>query len=269
MQLTQFTKSDRFLMLALDHRESFLKLINPNNPTVVTKEQAVALKTEIIDSLSDQFSGLLIDAEYGLPAYQSPTAPFLLPLERSGYTGHSGERVTTLQYQAAQLKDMGASGAKLLIYFNPDVGTAKEQLRVARAALIDCQTHDLPLFLEIVTYDPAGTEVNKTEVVPHSVQMFLDAGVRPDVFKLQYPGSSAPALTKMLGEIPWIVLTGGQDFATFKRDLEGAKSSGAKGFLAGRALWQEVCGLGGEAKTEFLRGTLPDRFRQCAAVFDD
>ena len=41
---------------------------------------------------------------------------------------------------------------------------------------------------------------------------------------------------------------------------------GAKGFLAGRALWQEVCTMKGEEKNKFLKETLPDRFRKVSEI---
>ena len=79
-----FTENNTFLMLALDHRESFKKFINPENPDSVTNEVATESKKKIIDKLKDKFTGVLIDINYGLPAYKElgTNKPFLLPMEK-------------------------------------------------------------------------------------------------------------------------------------------------------------------------------------------
>src|SRR3989338_6430233 len=110
MALAQFQIRGKYLMLALDHRASFLKLISPDEPTTVSAERAVALKREIIQSVIDQTSGVLLDLDYGFPAYQGFAKPFLLPLEKSGYTDQAGERLTELGYQPQELKEQGAAG---------------------------------------------------------------------------------------------------------------------------------------------------------------
>ena len=257
MNLDQFTLNGKFLMLALDHRGSFKKLINPKNPELVTDGEMISLKSEIIKSLEDQFSGLLIDQNWGLKAYPQRKKPFLLPVERSGYLDKNGERVTELEYSAQHIKELGVSGAKLLIYFNPNAQNATLQLQTAKTALEDCQNNNLPLFLEIVTY---GEEEN---LVINSLKKFQEAGIVPDVWKLEYPGNleNCQKITVMSGETPWILLTGGQSFEEFKSELEIAVKEGAKGFLAGRALWQEVCRLNGLEKEKFLKETLPERFK--------
>lgn len=241
MDLSKFQQNNKFLMLALDHRGSFKKLMNPQNPDAVTDEAIINLKKEIIDSLQDQFSGLLIDVVWGLKVYQNKTKPFLLPLEKSGR-----QDVAELEYSVEQVKQMGASGAKLLLYFDPATENAQKQIEVARKVMNECKRLDFPFFLEIV-----GST---------NLEMFIDGGVKPDVWKLQYPGS------QITGDTPWILLTGGQTFDAFKPELEIATKNGCSGFLAGRALWQEVCQLQGSEKQKFLQETLPGRFKELVQV---
>lgn len=135
MNLDQFQKDNKYLMLALNHRGSFKKLMNSGSPDAVTNEEASKLKKEIIESLADQFSGLLIDVDYCLPAYKGKDKPFLLPLEKSGYTEDLRERVTQLERSAEELKNLGASGAKLLLCFNPNLVSATQQIETAKKAL--------------------------------------------------------------------------------------------------------------------------------------
>lgn len=275
MDVSQFTSDGKFLMLALDHRGSIKKLINPQDPDGVTDEQVITLKKEIIDALRDQFSGILLDETYGLEAYPIHNKPFLLPLEKSGFTTQNGERITELEYLAKQLIEYGASGAKLLLYFNPILNSANVQIETARKARGDCRQNSLPLFLEIVTYlakpglsTQFQSGIGGLNLVIESVKKLLERQIIPDVWKLEYPGSVdvCRKLTNLVGNIPWVLLTGGDSFAVFQAHLKEAIRSGAKGFLAGRALWQEVCQLQGEEKEQFLKEILPERFKTIAEI---
>lgn len=259
-------------MLALDHRGSFKKLMNHSDPESITDEQVVSLKHEIIESLREQFSGVLIDETYGLEAYPQHDKPFLLPVEKTGYGEQDGERITELEYSVDQLIEFGASGAKLLLYFNPYLPSCGKQLEVAKTVIAECKNQDYPLFLEIVTYekDRELSLAERPKYILDSLKMFLDSAIIPSVFKLEYPGDSdsCQKITDSLGAVPWILLTRGVSFDEFLPQLRVAVKNGAVGFLAGRALWQEVCTLSGDEKQKFLSETLPNRFQQICALFN-
>lgn len=271
MNLDKFTKNGKFLMLALDHRGSFKKLMHPEDPDSVTDEQVISLKNEIIEALKEQFSALLIDETWGLEACHEicRIKPFLLPLEKSGYSHESGERITELEYSVSQIMDMGASGAKLLLYFNPNVESANKQIETAGKVMEECKEYNFPFFLEIVTYQLSyDRSTFDTNLITPSVKKLIEHGIIPDVWKLEYPGNenASREITNLVGEAPWILLTGGQSFEEFKPQLQDAIKGGAKGFLAGRALWQEVCKLEGDEKEKFLNETLPERFRVVSEI---
>lgn len=270
----KFKSGEKFLMLALDHRGSFKKLISPQDPESVSDETVMTLKEDIIKSLLDDVSGLLVDEVYGLPAYDALlkichdcSKPFILPLEKSGFREDAAGRFTDLEYNVIQLIELGASGAKLLLYINPFLESAKHQLEIAKKALEDCRRYKTPLFIEFVTYGE-DKENSREKLIVGALEYFLQANVVPDVFKLEYPGSleGCSKISKILGDTPWILLTRGEDFETFSKQLEEAVQAGCQGFLAGRALWQEVCKLEGEEKQRFLTNTLPERFRAIAQI---
>lgn len=286
MNLDKFTSKGKFLMLALDHRGSFKKLMNPQDPESVTDQQVIDLKNDIIEALKDEFSALLIDEAWGLEACHEVCRikPFLLPLEKSSHTG-----VVELEHTAADLIKLGASGAKILFDFNPGNENAGKQLEIAKKVAEDCRAADFPLFLEIVTHTiglhlRGGVEnlsgshlgggldyLGGESVVIESVKSFQEEGITPDVWKLEFPGSQEACLqlTQLVGNTPWILLTGGDSFEDFKNKLEIASQGGTKGFLAGRALWQEVCTLDGEEKKKFLRETLPQRFKEVSEIISN
>lgn len=272
MDLKPFQKYGKYLMLAFDHRGSFKKYVKPENPESATNEEIIATKAMVIKALKDQFSGVLLDPDWGLPAFAKATAgearpkakPYLLCLEKSGYVASGQERTTELQYNAEQLRRWGADGAKLLVYFNPEAGNATSQLEVAQAAIADCRQNDLPIFLEIVTYGNEAKNKTRGQWVIKSLEMFLKYNVVPDVWKLEYPTdfSTCRQITKLTAEVPWILLTRGEAFKIFVKQLRDAVAAGAVGFLAGRALWQEIAEHPSrEAKEFFLETTVKERFK--------
>lgn len=270
--LSKFQKDGKFLMLAFDHRGSFKKLMNPENPDSVTDEEAIALKKEIIDALRGQFSSILVDEQTGLKAFEPKDVPYLLPIEKTGYEAQGEERLTELGTSVEALKESGASGCKILIWFNPYVESAQKQMGIAKKVMEDCKALDFPYFLEIRTYD-GDREADKMEdderekIILDSIKMFLRHDIYPDVYKLEYPAGAlacqtiSAALQLTEREIPWILLTMGSSFDDFVAQLKEASIRGCKGFLAGRAVWQEVCSMQGEEKQKFLKETLPERFK--------
>jgi len=264
MDLEIFKNNNKFLMLAFDHRGSFKKFINKENPELVTDADAIKTKRIIIENLQDLFSGVLIDEDWGLPAYENKTKPFLLCVEKSGYTEDGSSRITEIKYKIKDLKKLGASGIKLLVYFNPEDKSVTTQLETSKNILLEAKENDLPLFLEIVTYGK-DEDVRRGELVLKSLDMFLEFGITPDVFKLEYPGSleNCQKITKKLGDIPWILLTRGVSFDKFKPQLQNAVDAGAVGFLAGRALWQEIVDYKTwEEKENYLKNTVRLRFKE-------
>jgi tagatose-1,6-bisphosphate aldolase len=88
----------------------------------VTVQELVAAKVDILKTLVNMASGVLVDVKTGLPAYQlvdkAQNKPLVLAIEKSGYVEKEGERLTELAYTVSQLKKLGAQAIKLLIYFN-------------------------------------------------------------------------------------------------------------------------------------------------------
>ena len=267
--LRGFFKDGVFSLLAFDHRGSLRKTLSEKRGREITPPEITDFKRQIIKALAPFFSGLLVDFEYGLPALKSLslTSPFILPLEKTGYTESGGERITELEKRASDLEAAGASGMKLLIYANYRVASWQEQKKVMKEALLESGKSRLPLFLEFVLYDAPAVSAG---TILENIKSAEESGIYPDVWKVAYPGSpkACQEMSSYLAERPWILLTGGESFEQFFEEYKIAKSFGAKGFLAGRALWQEATGLDLEspAGKEFLEKTLPERFKKLLAA---
>ena len=262
-------------MLALDHRGSLEKMIPSSVPADKKKETVIEIKKMLMESLASQYSGVLFDSNYGLPAYELSKAnpdvaakPYLLCIEKTGYTDTDHERLTVLEYSASDLKAKGAKGVKLLLFFHPDAKTAPEQIALAKGVYEDCQKAELPFFLEILNYSLDSNPYDPTVLVPQSVKIFLEQGVTAEVFKLEFPGNAASCqeVTRLLGDTPWILLTKGATYEGFVSGLKVAAANGARGFLAGRSIWQDFPTLPQDQWEHFFQTTVKDRFREIAAI---
>jgi len=268
MDLSQFTKNGKFLMLAIDHQEGFKKMLNPQNPQSVSSEQIIELKSQILNALKDEFTAVLLDMEYGLQAYQGITKPYLLRIEKSGYVEKDGIKIMELEHTASKLREKGASGVKLLLYCNPFANTTLNEVEKAKKVLEDSHNNGLPLFLEILTYFNANKDISKGDLILKSIKLFLDNGMRPDVWKLEYPENDRLCfqITELVKSTPWIVLSGGVDFDHFQQQQKIAATNGASGFLAGRAVWQDVVQYQGKERERFLQTTIKQRFSELSQI---
>ena len=263
-----FMKNGRILMLALDHRGSLMKMLPSSIPENKRTQTIIAIKQMLIASLSPYYSGVLLDSDYGLPAYKNYVAPYLLCIEKTGYTDTNHERLTQLEYTVEELKAKGASGVKILLFFHPDAHTANQQIALTKNVYEDCKKNGLPFFLEILNYSLDGSPYDASVLVPRSVKIFLEHKITADVFKLEFPGSAEACqkVTRMLGRTPWILLTKGGTYEKFVDGLKVAIANGARGFLAGRSIWQDFAQLPQEQWKKFFETIAVKRFAEISEL---
>ena len=86
--------------------------------------------------------------------------------------------------------------------------------------------------------------------------------VRDEVELLSFCEKLNTASTK-----PWVILSAGASFEPFLKEVELACRSGASGFLAGRAVWQEAVGMTDpSARHRFLTTVAADRLKRLTEV---
>ena len=273
MNLFDFKEGGIFVMAALDHRRSLIKMLGSGG-----KREVLEWKKEALAGLAGMASGVLVDFEYGLPAYQELglKKPFWLAMEASGWAGTENNRRTRLQHLAREIKGAGAGGAKLLVYYNPAARAAAGVRAIIKRAAQDCRREGIPFLLEVVTYG-TGKGAGRARAIINSVREIKKAaGEIVEVWKLEFPGDVKTAtgrkkaaeecqkITEELDGKPWILLSAGEDFNVFKRQVEVAAANGASGFLAGRALWKDF----GKYKNreKFFTGIARRRFEQIKKI---
>lgn len=276
-----------FAMCAMDHRGSMQRLIRPSAPDVVDDGTLVAYKRDLTESLAPASTAVLLDPLYGAAqAIASGTLPgdtgLLVSVEETGYERDAQGRVTTLLpgWGVEKVKRMGASAAKILLYYRPDlIENVARQQAVVRQVSEECARYDLPFLVEPVSYpvsdderDPAVFAVHKPGLVTQSARDLTPLGV--DVLKAEFPADlryeqdegRLRALCEQLdtaSQSPWILLSAGVTFDEFARQVRVACQAGASGFLGGRAIWEEAMHLtDAHERRQWLTTVGADRMRR-------
>jgi tagatose 1,6-diphosphate aldolase len=278
-------------MCALDHRGSLQKMLAKGMGGEPSYQDMVTFKLDICEALSPHASAMLLDPVYGAAqalaaGVYARGAGLLVSTEETGYSGDAQSRVSReLQgWGVRKIRRMGASGAKLLLYYRPDVEVAKQQQELVKKLAKDCADNDLAFIVEPVSYAvgdeaKAGTfSSRKPEIVIKTAAEITPLGV--DVLKAEFPvDMTAESDVNVMSDYckrlndasvsPWIILSAGVGFEDFVREVEIAARAGASGFLGGRALWQESTSMKSrEQRREFFQTTVVDRLRILTAVVD-
>jgi tagatose 1,6-diphosphate aldolase len=243
----------------------------------ITDEMMQEFKTAVTRILTPHATAILLDPEWGLPAskVRSKNAGLLLAYEHSGYDNTQPGRLPDLlpHVSVKRLKeDMGADAVKILIYYTPFDDPKVNDIKHAFVERIgaECETYEIPFFLEFVGYDPKGGDEKgfeyakqKPAIVKGSMEEFSKPQYKVDVLKVEVPvnanyveGSSAfkgqaaysraEALDHFrsaasVAKKPFIYLSAGVSNPQFIESLHMAAESGTdfSGVLCGRATWKD------------------------------
>jgi tagatose 1,6-diphosphate aldolase len=280
-------------MCAIDHRGALKRALNEKNLAAVSYQDIVDFKLDLCQAVAAFASAILLDPEYGAgQAIAAGLLPgskgLLVSMEKTGYSGDSTARITELLpgWSVKKAKRMGASAVKLLIYFRPDLkDIASKQLDLVARLADQCLEEDIAFLVEPVSYpiEEGGASLKQfAEIKPALViETARQITALPiDVLKVEFPADTKfeqdeGRLLKFCQELnqasrlPWVLLSAGVDFDSFKKQVEIACKAGASGFLAGRALWQEGAKIRSrEERINFLRNTAAPRLKKLAEIAD-
>jgi tagatose 1,6-diphosphate aldolase len=277
-----------FAVLALDHRQNLRKELRPDDPGAVTYAEMVEFKRAVVRALAGTATGTLLDPEIGaaqcvadgsLPA----AAGLIVAVEATGYEGPPTARVSRILpgWSVEQAKRLGASAAKLLVYYHPDAANAADQERLVAEVAAACRRHDLALFVEPLGFDPATGgklvgEARRRCVVETARRLMALGG---DVLKAEFPydarvtdgaaWADACAELDEASPVPWVLLSGGVDDATFEGQVAAASRAGASGVLVGRSVWAPAAALPPAERDAWLATEGRSRLARLARLVDD
>lgn len=273
-----------FNILALDHRQAIKKVfVNQPDPYA----GAVDFKRAVVKTLAPVSTAVLLDPSIGAgPCVVDYSLPgkcgMIVTVEASGYAGPSHARVSRLpeDWSCSQIKRLGASAVKLLVYYQSRSQTASAMRDLVAQVSGECQRLDTPLFLEILTYsaDETGAKLSPEERIEAVVQAAADlTSAGGDILKSEFPVDVKAQPDKKLWEdacrslsqassIPWVLLSAGVDYPVFAEQTEAACKAGASGILAGRAIWKEALEVPAGERDQFLHTTGCERLQKLEAI---
>jgi tagatose 1,6-diphosphate aldolase len=283
---TASTKRGVFTILAVDHRDAMRAMLNREQPETVTAAQLTEIKLSIVKMIGPFASAVLLDPVYSLGQVIAqrvlpPKTAFLSAIEEQGYLGDPYGRQTRMleAWGIEKAKMLGASGVKVLLFYHPGAGRAAEvQEQLVASLLAECSHFDIPMFLEPIVYslnpsvskDSAEFAAERRKIMVETVRRL--GALKPDVLKLEFPvdcqhekdesvWQDACAEMNEASPVPWTLLSGGDSFEAFQKQLRVACQNGCSGFLVGRALWQEAVFLQGNERQEFLQNGAVQRWK--------
>jgi tagatose 1,6-diphosphate aldolase len=276
-----------FAVLALDHRQNLRKELRPADPDSVTYEEMVEFKRAVVRALAPVATGTLLDPEIGaaqciadgsLPA----GAGLIVAIEATGYAGPPTARISRILdgWTVDKAKRMGASAAKLLVYYHPEAPNASDQERLVASIAADCRAADLALFVEPLSFSLVDgkklTGDARRRIVVETARRLTSIG--GDVLKAEFPFDAsetdrsrwqeACAELDAASALPWVLLSGGVDESTFEEQVEIACQAGASGVVAGRSVWAKAATMEPEARDAFLATTGRDRLVRLVDLVD-
>jgi len=245
-----------YAMVAMDQRESLRTMFREHGHDD-SDERVRLFKTAVARELAPHASGFLIEPDF--VADVRPLVPRglimavdLLEQERGGIVEDT---------QLGEIDDVpdGVVALKLLVIWRDD-DRRRERIEMCERFVALAQRHGVLSVLEPVVRED------------HQI---LDAArelgaTRPSLYKAQAPRAGdvvarCREITNAL-PVPWVVLSQGVPRDEFPQAVENACKGGARGFLAGRALWTNT--LAADDPTELLRTQSVPRLHELTEIVD-
>ncbi|MCD2257015.1 tagatose 1,6-diphosphate aldolase [Agrilactobacillus fermenti] len=279
--------------LAIDQRGSMKRIMKAaaeKAGKTYNLDMVYEFKELVSKELTKYVSGILLDEELGFKGMKSknPNSGLIMSYEKTGYDVNTvGRYPELLQNESLdRLLAKGADAAKVLVYYNPN---DPEEINDVKHAFLERLGNeglaaDIPLFVEIVTYDDKIPDAKSAEFAKEKPQLVLDSmkefskdKYHIDVIKAEVPVNwdfvegyakdgvqpvySQDEVAKIFkaanDEVnrPFIYLSGGVSAETFRSELTFAGKAGNhySGILGGRATWLDgvqVYADGGKAALE-------------------
>ncbi|MBI3289248.1 MAG: tagatose 1,6-diphosphate aldolase [Elusimicrobia bacterium] len=275
----------RFRVFALDQSNSFKKALRAlaeklGKPAEPTYEQIRDCKIEMVKVLSPLSSAVLLDVNFGarqaLNALSFPkSVGLIVRSEASKDAGIPSEYEPG--WSVEKIKKMGAAAVKLLVYLDTeDKANVKAQIAFVEKVSKACAEQDILLMTEELSFPRKGEDKKTPAYKARKVKNILEAtkliGPATDILKLEYPANmgddSEQQQVDNLGKLneaairPWVLLSAGEKFDIFSKQVELAMKAGCSGYMAGRAIFNEYFDQNTPAeRAKFLATTATDRIK--------
>ncbi|HVO33633.1 MAG TPA: hypothetical protein VMU17_06940 [Elusimicrobiota bacterium] len=283
MGLRQITDANgKFKVFALDQSNSFKKALRalheklgaPKDPTF---EEIRDTKMEITAALSGMGTAVLLDVNYGLRQCVNSGA-LARGVGLIGRVEASKDAGIPAEYEpgwsVAQIKRMGCSAVKLLVYMDvEDKAYTENQLKFAREIFDACAKEDILLMTEELSFPRKGEDKKTPAYVARRPKNIIESakllGPITDILKLEFPGDEHLKTLNDAAIRPWVLLSAGEKFEIFQKQVEVSMKAGCSGTMAGRAIFNEYFEFKTpQERANFLKTTGAQRMKILSDLVD-
>jgi sulfofructosephosphate aldolase len=245
-----------FAMLALDQRESLRRMFPLHDGRPVDDEVLRRFKAQAIEILTPYASGVLLDRPLAVmtdrPAGIASGSGLILAADILHQPEGQPVLTTTLDPLVTPefVEHVGAVAVKLLVIWRRGSGEAERAAMVRAFVEMAEQSGVASLVEGIVRPDAGDTWTDLTErhqaIIDAAAELSSYGGT---IYKAEVPGylpgdvSLVREQAERLSEVvdgPWVVLSNGVAQEDFAAGVREACLGGARGFLAGRAIWADT-----------------------------
>jgi len=245
-----------YAMVAMDQRESLRTMFREHGHDD-SDERVRMFKTAVARELAPHASGFLIEPEFVEDV--QPYVPRGLILAVDLLQQERGGIVEDTRLDEIETVPEGVAALKLLVIWRDD-DRRRERLEMCERFVALAEHHGVLSVLEPVVREDH-------QIVDAAREL---GATRPSLYKCQAPrsGDVVARCCEITGvlPVPWVVLSQGVPFAEFPQAVEDACKGGARGFLAGRALWTNT--LAADDPTELLRTQSVPRLHELIGIVD-
>ncbi|GAB5356550.1 hypothetical protein AAMO2058_000299500 [Amorphochlora amoebiformis] len=180
---------------ALDHRNSLRSKLEKAGDRKFSSGEVEAFKSSLTKHLYKASSAILLDLKYGNPARREIVAKGGCGLIVAYEAGSCKEKAPDLAegFSVRKLKEQGANGIKLIIYWHPETDESEKEALSAFVERVgsECHAEGLPFFLEVKVRNLEACErkraIRQPQLVLAIVEEFSKDRYRADVLKLEFP----------------------------------------------------------------------------------
>lgn len=281
--MTLTTPAGNYAMLALDQREALRDMFpRQANGEPVGDATLRSFKALAVRELGPYASGVLLDRGLGLPHGRPETLPpgkgLIVAVDALEQQFGEAVRHTTVDESitAAYLRSVGAEAIKFLVIWRTSTRRQENADSVRRVIELAKEAGVASLVEAIVRTDddsPWPSPEARDAAILAAAEDLMSA--RPDVYKAEVPGnrpgdqSRVTEQSRLMSDIvrgDWVVLSNGVLAEDFPAAVEAAVAGGAKGFLAGRAIWADT--LREPNAHELLQTRSVERLKRLTAIVD-
>lgn len=277
------TPGGNYAMLALDQREALRDMFpRQGSGEPVLDVTLRAFKALAVRELAPYSSGVLLDRGLGLPNGRPDSIPrskgLIVAVDALDQDFGGPVRHTTVDATITPeyLREVGAAAIKFLVIWRAGARRSENRESTQRVVELAREAGVASLVEGIVRTDddsPFESPEARDAAILAAAEDLMQ--LRPDLYKAEVPGnrpgdqSRVTEQSKLMSDIvggDWVVLSNGVLPEDFAEAVRCAVAGGAKGFLAGRAIWADT--LREPNAHELLQTRSVERLKNLTAIVD-